>query len=234
VSATRLLLTGFEPFGGSAVNPSKEAIAALAADPPREVSSGAVELSTVILPVVGGTGPGSAAAALREAVERERPDAIVCLGETGSRDTICVERVAVNVRDYRIADNAGVQVSDAAVIDRAPNELSATIPIDALVMAIRSCGVPVEASTNAGRFLCNEIMFHAISLAAQHGLRGAGFVHVPQLPEQIAVAPARAAGALAPARIDRPPRRGMPLTQIVTAVHCIVAVLAAESSRTHA
>lgn len=206
----RLLVTGFEPFGGSRVNPSLEALRALEAMPPAEVLARRAVLTTAVLPVVGGTARGSAAAALREACERARPDFILCLGETGARDTVCVERVAVNQRDYRIADNLGATVNGAPVMEGASNELLATLPVDALVEAIRAAGVRCDASTNAGRFLCNEIMFHAIAIAEESGARGAGFIHVPQLPEQIG---------------DRPGRTGMPLADIVRAVRAVISTL---------
>lgn len=227
----RLFLTGFEPFGGSLINPSNEAIQALLADPPREVVDGRVTISTCILPVVGGTASGSAAAMLASAIDREDPDLVLCLGETGSRDAICVERVAVNAREYRIADNAGAMIRGERVIEGAPNEHASTLPVEALVAALHGAGVRAEVSSNAGRFLCNEIMFHAIALTNMRGrsdqdpgasreaidtarrrpLTGAGFVHLPQLPQQLD---------------DRPGRTGMPLEQIVRGVRAIIAELA--------
>jgi len=215
----RILLTGFEPFGGSAVNPSREAVLALAAAPPPDVREGRAALETAILPVIGGAAPGSAAAVLAHALAAQRHDFVVCVGETGSRDMVCVERTAVNRRDYRIADNAGATVRDATVIDDAPAELASTLPVDALVDAVRAAGVRADASTDAGRFLCNEIMFHAISLAHRGGLRGAGFVHVPRLPEQVREAAPHGGGR------DRPAPIGMPLEQIVAALHAVVAAL---------
>ncbi|MBX3354118.1 MAG: hypothetical protein KF724_00290 [Phycisphaeraceae bacterium] len=231
-----LLVTGFEPFGGSPVNPSREVLAMLAREWPagaaKEIDTrsarGAfvtrVHLETAILPVVGGMGPGSAAGALLAAVERCRPDALLCLGETGSRDSICVEAVAVNQRHYRIPDNAGALVENEPVIAGAPSELAASLPVTRLVTALQSAGLRAEASTNAGRFLCNEIMFHAISLAAERRMRGAGFVHVPRLPEQISRVTRQQAGQQPAA----PPLQGMTREECLRGVEVLIRELAAE------
>lgn len=176
----RILVTGFDPFGGSALNPSREILPLLERDRPN-----GVVLETALLPVVGGDGADGAPARLRALVERHRPDALLCLGETGSRGAICVERVALNLRDYRIADNAGVIVRDEPVTAGAPAAFFSTLPVRDLVASIGAIGVPCELSLNAGAFLCNEIMYHAIALASTHGVRAAGFIHVPRLPEQL-------------------------------------------------
>lgn len=219
----RILVTGFEPFGGSSVNPSREVLAPLAAtrwgSPPwHRAGAPALEILTALLPVVGGTEAGSAAAALRAAVDSAHAghrtiDALLCLGETGSRDGVCVERFAVNEREYRIPDNAGASVRGEPVIAGAPAQLGSTLPVDDLVRAVGAEGVRAEASTNAGRFLCNEIMFHALAIAAAPGsrIRRAGFVHVPQLPEQIG---------------DKPGRTGMTFDQTLRGIRAIVAHLA--------
>ena len=171
----RLLLTGFEPFGGGRVNPSQRIVEALAKRPPK-----GVELSTLVLPVVGGVAPRR----LLGVLTRLRPEAVVMLGESGASAAITLERVAVNLRDYRIADNAGRSVRDRPVVRQGPAAYFATLPLRRMQEAMAKAGVPAVLSTSAGTFLCNEVMY-----AALHALRTTdtpcGFIHVPRLPEQV-------------------------------------------------
>lgn len=186
-----MLVTGFEPFGGSAMNPSREAI------PPLESHAiPGVDLRTALLPVIGGHGPDAAPAHLARAIATHAPEILVCVGETGSRGSICLERVARNRRHYRIADNAGAVVLDQPVIFGAPPTLPSTLPLDMLHAAMASTGAPIEHSIDAGAFLCNEIMFHALHLAPRCGIRAAGFIHVPRMPEQLEPASGRPSLAL--------------------------------------
>jgi pyroglutamyl-peptidase len=135
----------------------------------------------VTLPVVTGESAGSAWATLLPILESMRPDAVVALGESAKADRVQFERVAVNLRDARIADNAGVQLCDASVIDDAPNAHFATLPLRAMLAACESVGVPAQLSLSAGTFLCNELMFRLLHRAQP---AAAGFIHVPQLPIQ--------------------------------------------------
>jgi len=173
-----ILVTSFEPFGGSAVNPTMEVARLLAAMP---CALGSRAYAT--LPVVTGVSLGSAWATLLPLLESLRPDAVVALGENAKADRIHFERVAINLRDARIADNTGVQLSDTTVIDRAPNAHFATLPLRAMLDACENAGVPAQLSLSAGAFLCNELMFRLLDGAS---CAAAGFVHIPQLPEQAA------------------------------------------------
>lgn len=172
----RVLLTGFEPFGGSTINPSAEATQLL-----RRRQIPGIELITLQLPVVGGR-------AVREilgAIGAARPDAVVSLGESGLASAITVERLAVNLRDYRIADNAGGQVADEPVVPGGPAAYFATLPVRAMQSAMHAEGIPAELSMSAGTFLCNEVMYAVLHHAATERLpMFAGFLHLPQLPEQ--------------------------------------------------
>lgn len=175
-----ILVTGFEPFGGSTVNPSALAAAELAAHPPA-----GLEVCTAVLPVVGGSGPGSARAAVDALIDRFRPDRVLHLGEAHLRSAVSVERIAVNLRDYRIPDNAGAAVRDEPVVPGGPDACFATLPVRALVDAVGQVGVAAELSLSAGAFLCNELMYHTLHRAAREGHAfTAGFVHLPQLEEQ--------------------------------------------------
>ncbi len=172
----RLLLTGFEPFGKSHVNPSEQVVHALS----REKLSG-VELLTSILPVDRTRGPE----ALIRAFEQHQPDAVLCLGEAARRMAISIERVAINLMDYSIADNAGNQVADEPIVLDGPAAYFVTLPIRAMLGAVRAACVPAELSLSAGAFLCNQVTYSLLHYFAQHHLKNtAGFIHLPRLPEQ--------------------------------------------------
>lgn len=176
----KLLLTGFEPFGTNRVNPSEQVVRAIAGEP-----AGAIPfaLGTAILPVDRNRGP----AALIRAFEEQQPDIVLCLGEASKRMTISIERVAINLMDYRIADNAGNTVVDEPIIPAAgaPAAYFVTLPVRAMLKAARACGVPTELSLSAGAYLCNQVAYSLLHHIAQNNLRTpAGFVHLPALPEQ--------------------------------------------------
>jgi pyroglutamyl-peptidase len=175
----KLLLTGFEPFGGSAVNPSEQAVRALAHEKlPR------IQLRTAILPVDRVRGP----AALIRAMKKYRPAAVLCLGEASSRMAISIERVAVNLMDYRIADNSGRQVHDEPIVPDGPAAYFVTLPVRAMLEAAQAVNVPAELSLSAGAFLCNQVLYAALHHIEANQLEArAGFVHLPQLPRQVAI-----------------------------------------------
>jgi pyroglutamyl-peptidase len=173
----KLLLTGFEPFGGSKINPSEQVVRALARE-----NLGAIKLSTVILPVDRVHGP----AALIRAYEEHQPDAVLCLGEASKRMAISIERVAINLLDFRLADNAGNQTVDEPIVRDAPAAYFVTLPVRAMLNAVHACGVPAELSLSAGAFLCNQVTYALLHYLAQEKLKTpAGFVHLPALPEQV-------------------------------------------------
>ncbi|QMU77895.1 pyroglutamyl-peptidase I [Streptacidiphilus sp. PB12-B1b] len=182
---TRVLFTGFEPFGGESVNPSWEAAALAAAEPPPGVEAVAVRLPCVF---------GDALDELRAAVRRTGPELVVCVGQAGGRPNVTLERVAVNVDDAAIPDNAGRRPMDLPVVPGGPAAYFATLPIKACLAAVREAGVPASVSQSAGTFVCNHVFYGLMHLiATDHpGVRG-GFVHLPYAPEQVL---ARAAPSL--------------------------------------
>ena len=185
---TVVLVTGFEPFGGEAMNPSWEICERLA----REIAGARVE--TCLVPCVF----HAAIDAVADAIERHRPEVVICLGQAGGRNAIGVERVAINVDDARIADNAGAQPVDEPVAPDGPAAHFATVPVKAMAAAIRAAGVPAEVSNTAGTFVCNHLMYGVLHFIAarRHGAR-AGFIHVPYAEEQVLDKPAAASMALA-------------------------------------
>ncbi len=173
-----ILLTGFDPFGGEPVNPSWLLAHALHG---RRV--GGHRIRAVQLPTVF----GQALTVLRAEVRAHRPALVVCLGLAAGRAAMSLERVAINVDDARIADNAGAQPVDEPVIAGAPAAYFSTLPIKAMQAAMRAEGVPAEVSQTAGTFVCNHVFFGLMHLlATERTLKHArgGFVHVPMLPEQ--------------------------------------------------
>ncbi len=171
-----VLVTSFEPFGGSPVNPTMRIAELLRAMPTAHGSR-----AFVTLPVVTGVSAGSAWSTLAPLLDALAPDAVVALGESAKADAITFERVAVNLRDARIADNAGTQLVDMPVVEGAPDGRFSTLPLRVMRTACEAAGVPATLSLSAGSFLCNELMFRLLERGAP---TIAGFIHVPQLPEQ--------------------------------------------------
>ena len=172
-----LLITGFEPFDGEAVNPSWAVAQALQG----QVIAGA-RVAAVQLPCVF----AQALPALQAALDRQRPAWVLALGLAGSRSAISVERVAVNLADARIPDNAGAQPVDEPVVAGGPAAYFTGLPAKAIVAALRQAGWPAELSHSAGSFVCNQVFYGLMhALAGQPGVVG-GFIHLPPLPEQAA------------------------------------------------
>ncbi|MDO5052127.1 MAG: pyroglutamyl-peptidase I [Pseudoclavibacter sp.] len=179
-------MTGFGPFAEVADNPSWRAVLALVDD-----GVPGAALTPLLLPVEF----GEAGRRLREAIERVRPDLVLATGLDGSADGVRLERLAVNLDDARIPDNAGVQPVDAPAVPDGPLAHRATLPVKACLLALREAGIPASLSMSAGGFVCNHLFVHLMD--ALEGMRAAdgarvpgGFVHVPGpevlSPEQVA------------------------------------------------
>lgn len=182
----RLLLTGFEPFAGDTRNPSADLVAAIAHAPPPDLT-----LATAILPVAF----ARLDAALDAAIAAAEPDVVLALGLAGGRAELSVERVAINLDDARIPDNDGGQPLDTPVVAGGPAAYFATVPVKAMVAAMREAGAPAQVSHTAGTFACNHVFYRAAHHAAQRAARSgkggpagmrAGFIHLPYLPQQAA------------------------------------------------
>lgn len=173
----KLLITGFEPFGGEPLNPSWEAVRRL----PEQI--GGTALVKLELPV---TFAGSVEA-LERALAAHRPDAVLSVGQAGGRAAVTVERVAVNLAEAELPDNAGDQPQDRPLCPGGPDAYFSTLPTRAMAEHIRRGGVPCQLSYTAGTYVCNCVLYRALHLAATEypGLR-AGFIHVPYTPRQAA------------------------------------------------
>jgi len=174
----RILLTGFEPFGGESINPSWLAAQALHG---RQLAGHRVVAAQ--LP----TAFGASLEALYILLEKHRPAMAICIGQAGGRAAISLERVAININDARIADNAGAQPVDTPVHAGGPAAYFSSLPVKAMMLAVRGAGVQVEVSQTAGTFVCNHVFYGLMhALATRRALRGTrgGFIHVPWLPSQ--------------------------------------------------
>lgn len=174
----KVLLTGFDAFGGAAINPSWLAVQALdgrsiaghkiiAAQLPTAFETSIVELSRLL--------------------QAYKPALVICVGQAGGRDSISIERVALNVQDASIADNAGHQPLDVPVVDGGPAAYFSTLPIKAMLHSLQAADIRAEISQTAGTFVCNHVFYalmHALASSRSAKKPRGGFIHVPFLPVQ--------------------------------------------------
>lgn len=177
----KILVTGFQPFGGESMNPAWEAVSRL----PDTIGDATV--TKVEVPVVFGRGPE----AVERAVEEVEPDLVLCVGQAGGRAKITPEFVGINYADARIPDNDGYQPVAERIVDGGPDAYFATLPIKAMVQAMQEAGVPAEVSYTAGTYVCNDVMYSLLhTLATRHPEVRGGFLHVPYATEQATHLPA--------------------------------------------
>ena len=169
----RLLITGFDPFGGENVNPSWEAVSRL----PEQV--GEYVLCKLQIPTMF----AEAARRILEQAEVFRPDVIISVGLAGGRDAVTPERISVNIRDARIADNQGFQPKGDRVAQEGAAAYFSTLPVEQMAQAIRQIGIPAAVSNTAGTFVCNDVLYTLLHRFDGTSVR-AGFLHVPYLPSQ--------------------------------------------------
>jgi len=170
----RVLLTGFEPFAGASLNPSEQIVTALKAR-----AFAGIELHTAVLPVVF----TESSELLRHLIKLHKPDVVICLGQAEGRREISFERVAINLDDARLADNAGRVVLDQPVVAGGPSAHFTTLPVKEMVAAVRAERIAAGLSTTAGTFVCNHIFYAMQHELAETGVRS-GFIHLPLMPEQ--------------------------------------------------
>ena len=187
----KILVTGFDPFGGDQTNPAIEAVKRL----PDEIKGAKIiklEIPTVF---------GKSAEVVEAAMEKENPDYVVHIGQAGGRYGITPERVAINIDDARIHDNEGNQPIDQVIQPNGENAYFSQLPIKAMVTYMKKIGLPASVSNTAGSFVCNHIMYQSLHLThTKFPNTKAGFIHVPFLPEQV---------------VDRPETPSMSLDDIV-------------------
>ena len=169
----KLLITGFDPFGGATVNPSREAVMALP-DTLGDWALTKLEVPTVF---------GLAARRVLDTAAVLEPDAIICVGQAGGRKAVTPEVVAINLREASIPDNHGHQPQNTPVVEDGPAAYFSTLPVREIVAAIGARGIPSALSYSAGAFVCNDLLYTL--LHHYHGTEvQVGFIHIPYLPEQ--------------------------------------------------
>jgi pyroglutamyl-peptidase len=196
-----ILVTGFEPFGGEAFNPSWEAIRRL------NGNTSDAHIERLLVPTTYADSIGT----VTEAIDRLHPAAVVMVGQAGGRAELSIERVAVNCDDAQAPDNAGVLREDVSIVAQGPAAYLATLPVKQIVAGLRSAGFPAVTSNTAGLFVCNHLFYGVMNHIVTHNLETrAGFVHVPFLPEQA---------------VGKPGTPSMSLATIVAGLDCVVAIV---------
>lgn len=197
----KILVTGFDPFGGEKVNPALEAVKSL----PSEIHGAKVywvEIPTVFY---------KAAEVLETAIVRFQPDAVLCIGQAGGRTSLTPERVAINQDDARIPDNQGNQPIDTPIRLDGEAAYFSTLPIKAMVQAIKEVGLPATVSNTAGTFVCNHLMYQALYLVdKKFPHMRAGFMHIPYMTEQV---------------VNKPNTASMNLTDIVRGIEAAIGAI---------
>ena len=197
---SKILVTGFEPFATSSLNPSGEIVKALIGD----------DLVTAVLPVVF----GQASSQLRELIDLHKPSAVLCLGQAEGRSEMTPERIAINVDNARIADNAGNQPLEQRIIADGPDGHFSTLPIEKMVASMKAAGIPASISLSAGTFVCNHIFYVLQDYLKDSSIKS-GFMHVPLMDEQ---------------RKEYPTLPTMPIRQMVAGVEIALNVLRVETT----
>lgn len=194
----KILVTGFDPFGGEEVNPALEAVKLL----PKEIHGAEVywaEIPTVFY---------QSAEVLEAEIVRYQPDVVLCIGQAGGRASLTPERVAINQDDARIPDNQGNQPIDTPIRLDGQAAYFSTLPIKAMVQAIKEEGLPATVSNTAGTFVCNHLMYQALYLAdKKFPHMRAGFMHIPYMTEQV---------------LNKPNTASMCLTDIVRGIEAAI------------
>lgn len=172
----KILFTGFDPFGQDTTNPSWDAVALL----PKETDG--VIIAKRHLPVVY----DKVEQLLKQAIEEEKPDAVICVGQAGGRSVMTPERVAINLKEAGAPDNAGVSYAGEPIDENGPAAYFATIPVKEIVEGIRKAGVPAALSYSAGAYVCNNTMYALLHILAKEypAIQG-GFIHVPYECNQV-------------------------------------------------
>ena len=172
----KILVSGFDPFGGEKINPAIESVKLL----PDEIKG--AKIIKVEIPTVARKGLKK----LEEVIEIEKPDVVINVGQAGGRTDISVERVGINMDDFRIKDNEGNQPIDEKIAKDGPDAYLVTIPIKAMVQKMIENKIPASVSNTAGTFVCNHVCYGMAHLAStKYPNMRTGFIHIPFLPEQV-------------------------------------------------
>jgi pyroglutamyl-peptidase I len=198
----KLLLTAFTPFGGESINPALEAV--------KQVRDKVANLDIIKLEVP--TVFNESVKTVIDAMEKEKPDFVLCVGQAGGREGITPERVAINIDDARIPDNEGNKPIDRTIYPDGENAYFSNLPVKAMVEAIKKVGLTSSLSNSAGTYVCNHLMYGVLYHIDKiyKGMKG-GFIHVPYIPEQT---------------VDKPDKPSMPLKDIVKGLEAAIRAIA--------
>jgi pyroglutamyl-peptidase len=197
---SKILVTGFEAFDKSSLNPSGEIVKALKGD----------DLVSAILPVVF----GQASSQLKELIDLHKPSAVLCLGQAEGRSAMTPERIAINLDEARIPDNAGNQPKEQKIIADSADGFFSTLPIEQMVTSMKAAGIPASISLSAGTFVCNHIFYVMQDYLKDSSIKS-GFMHVPLMDEQ---------------RKEYPNLPTMPIRQMIAGVEIALNVLRVETT----
>ena len=176
----RVLITGFDKFGGESINPSSLCVNSL----PDVIDN--IEIKKVTLPTVF----KDSSRVLEENIKLFSPNIVICVGQAGGRSKITPERIAINIDDARIPDNIGNSPIDEAIRKDGENAYFSTLPIKAIVDKLNKNNIPSAISNTAGTFVCNHIMYEALYITSKNYPNiKAGFIHIPYIEEQVADKP---------------------------------------------
>jgi pyroglutamyl-peptidase len=177
-----ILLTGFEPFNKETTNPAWEVVKLF--EDKKILTTHTVHIAQLPCEF------GKANSVLHELLSQLRPEIVICVGQAGGRVDISVERIAINIDDARIPDNAGAQPIDQSIDSEGPAAYFSTLPIKAIVKNLRESGIPANVSQTAGTYVCNHVFYGLMHYANKHAyILRAGFVHIPYLPSQASAHP---------------------------------------------
>lgn len=193
----KFLITGFESFAGSTLNPSELVVLALT-----NTETDSSELISSVLPVEY----KAASDQLLDLIQMHEPDVVIALGQAEGRSDISIERMAINLADAKIPDNAGIKLTNQIIETSGAAGYFSTLPVEELVLAVNDSGIKCSQSLSAGSFVCNYIFYQM-----QHALKNtkviSGFIHLPLVPEQ---------------QLEFPDKPTMPLVEMVEALKAII------------
>lgn len=173
----KILLTGFDPFGEEDINPATEVVKKFSDKKIKDYEIKTIEIPTVYKKSIN---------KIKEKINEIEPELVISIGQAGGRTDISLERIAINIDDYRIEDNEGNKPVDKAINPSGKNAYFSTLPIKKMAEKIKEKGIPAEISNSAGTFVCNHVMYGVLNYIEENELDiKAGFIHIPFLPSQV-------------------------------------------------
>ena len=172
----KILVTGFDPFGGEPINPAIESVKRL----PDNIAG--AEIIKLEIPTVR----KKSLEKIEKAINEHNPDVILSIGQAGGRFDISIERIGINLDDFRIPDNEGNQIIDEPIFLDGENSYFVKLPVKAMVQNVQKNNIPASVSYTAGTFVCNHVLYGVLYLIEKkYKGKKSGFIHIPFLPQQV-------------------------------------------------